>query len=469
MLNFFKILFGLAVIFSTGFCLYRIFIKDHNANPLTKLSLFYFIGCLAIVLELFFLLLVVKRVYPVLIITPPACLILTQILLYRRNIPHILSRALRFLQIHLQKKMDIKECVFLTTLVIFSAFIFWASLINPIHTSDSLIVWGLHGKVIFLEKTLQTDYFKASIFGTPHYPLFIPILEAYFYFMFGHAEDRLVNIIFPLFFLCFVIIFFDFLKGFLSRNAALFFSIVLITMPVVFDPNSGLSSAYADLPLAATYALGVLYLYRWLIDFNSINLVFAALFGAISVWLKNEGLLLYAANIAIAFIIAAGKISRDKTETRPLRSLFLSLCIALALCLPWFIYRLTLPTIGVHWLPQFNITKIMMNLGRVSFIPQCLITEMSRFYTWGMLWLIFIFALLFNYNKGFNASRLILLPFVLVHIFIIIIILFVFPGDVFQVINFGLMRLLAHIYPLLIFYIALWSAENKQLKFLNAV
>jgi hypothetical protein len=162
--------------------------------------------------------------------------------------------------------------------------------------------------------------------------------------------------------------------------------------PAVFDQ---LLTAYADLPLALVFAVGVAAAGRWLVSDESWALAVATLCFAGSLLTKNEGTLFVAA-VFVALLAAA---------YRRWRPLAIAAAVEVAVLLPWKIYVRVhdLHDINYSLADTFDVHHVSGRIGVGPIAFRTLGREMIDPSQWGLLAPLFLVLLAVAAAAGVRA------------------------------------------------------------------
>jgi hypothetical protein len=251
--------------------------------------------------------------------------------------------------------------------------------VAPLNRYDAWAIWALKGHALYSFGWADPAVFAGSEyrFANLDYPLLLPSLEAVDFRAMGAFDTRLVHLQFLLFLVAALAALGTVLAG---RVHALVLWLLLGAValaPAVFDQ---LLTAYADLPLALVYAVGVAAAGRWLLTGERWALAVATLCFAGALLLKNEGTLFVAAAFAGLFAAAY----------RRWRPLAVAAAVDVLVLLPWKVY------VRVHHLSDINYSLSdslhphSLGVGPIAF--RALGRELLNPRQWGLL--VPIFAVL---------------------------------------------------------------------------
>jgi hypothetical protein len=277
-------------------------------------------------------------------------------------------------------------CVLLAFVVIL-----FQALLFPMHFWDGIVLYGFKAKILFWEGTYRTPAFQDSSFYhmNADYPLLIPYLEASFYKLIGHADDRWVRLLFVAYWVVFIGIIYEGLKIWLRPRVCRAAVAVVATLPLFSGEFMGqASSGFVDIAFACYWTGFWVALFRrektgdpawrWLA-------IVMALGGAFT---KNEGLPL--------FFLGWGLLALFQPARRGEAwggAFWLLLLLA-----PWLWVRFHLTHNSVHTLhwPALGGKEL---LDRARQTLWAWLREAATIRSWGIFWGILVAALLWR-QKG---------------------------------------------------------------------
>jgi hypothetical protein len=213
--------------------------------------------------------------------------------------------------------------------------------VAPLNRYDAWAIWALKGHALYSFGWADPAVFAGSEyrFANLDYPILLPSVEAIDFRSMGAFDTRLLHVQFLLFLVAALLALAALLRDRVPP-LLLWGSLLAIALaPAVFDQ---LLTAYADVPLALIFAIGVAAAGRWLLTEERWALAVAALCFAGALLTKNEGSLFVLAAFAGLFAAAP----------RRWRPLAVAAAVDVAVLLPWKLY------VRVH-----DITGINYKLG----------------------------------------------------------------------------------------------------------
>jgi hypothetical protein len=275
---------------------------------------------------------------------------------------------------------------------------YWrAFVVAPLNRYDAWAIWALKGHALYSFGWADPAVFAGASyrFANLDYPILLPSLEAIDFRAMGAFDTRVLHLQFLLLLVAALSALAALLR---DRVPALLLwpSLVAIALaPAVFDQ---LLTAYADIPLALVFAVGIAAAGRWLITDERWSLAVATLCFGAALSTKNEGTLFVAAAFIGLFLAAA----------RRWRPLAVAAAADVALVLPWRVYvRIhDIHDINYSLLDTFDFDHIggRMGVGPIAF--RTLGGQMADPLQWGLLAPLFLVAVAAAFLTGLRPLPL---------------------------------------------------------------
>src|SRR5256886_10782921 len=160
--------------------------------------------------------------------------------------------------------------------------------VAPLNRYDAWAIWALKGHALYSFGWADPVVFAGASyrFANLDYPLLLPSLEAIDFRAMGAFDTRLLHVQFLLFLVAAVLALVALLRD-LVPPIVLWISVLALALaPAVFDQ---LLTAYADLPLALVFGVGVAAAGRWVLTNERWALALATFCFAGALLTKNEG------------------------------------------------------------------------------------------------------------------------------------------------------------------------------------
>lgn len=256
---------------------------------------------------------------------------------------------------------------------------------------DGVFNWEIKARIAFLNGgAIPLSFYSDPTrpWTHPEYPLLLPLAEAWLYGWTGRADQAMVKLLFLIFFAAALGLLYAAVSRFGVRRAQVWAAPVLLLTPqLILSGQGGVSSGYADFPLAVFYLAAVIFLLEyWEKDDAGVLLPFGLLAGAMC-WLKSEGAILWSCLIALAIIRVIQR--RDWRNAAP------AVLPGLAVLIGWRIFLLIAkPSTGEVFLPVTPST-LQNNMWRAPQIAEAVIQELLNWRRWGPLWIAVTAAALF--------------------------------------------------------------------------
>src|SRR5438093_1878386 len=209
--------------------------------------------------------------------------------------------------------------------------------VAPLNRYDAWAIWALKGHALYAFGWADPVVFAGASyrFANLDYPLLLPSLEAIDFRTMGAFDTRLLHVQFLLFLVAAVLALVALLRDVVPPLLLWISVLALAIAPAVFDQ---LLTAYADLPLALVFGVGVAAAGRWSSTNEWWALAVATLCFGGALLTKNEGSL-----VVLAVFLGLLLIAR-----RRWRALALAAAVDVALVVPWQIYT------SIHHLHDIN-------------------------------------------------------------------------------------------------------------------
>lgn len=438
------------------------FSKENNGSFGETIGLSYMFGLGGITIQMF-LMGVSNIAYTKINILIPWLFIgiITVLVLLRKN--YFSKNPVR--HIKEREKFSRLEILLFSFISFQAVYNFLRAIAKPIESYDSVAIYGLKAKMIYLSGALDGSFFKSLIsnFHGAHadYPLFTPLSEVWIYTFLGNFNDLIVKAIFPIFYIAFLLVFYSILKKVTkNRTVSLLFTFFLASIKQFSDYST---IGYADMQLGAFFMIGFSYLYLWFsrkdrTDFLGISLIALIL----SFWSKNEGLLLSLIALLVFFLYMCVHIK--KTTKRDLFYFLFYTGVTLFMVIFWNIFKKHHGLIN----DDFNLSMVSVKglIGNLNKIPVMLYEYQKQFFglkKWNLVWVLFFFLLfkefknIFSKNIAYVTMVFILstIGYSLIYMFSIVEIRFFLRTTA--------SRFLLHILPVTLLWIALIAYDRKLL------
>jgi hypothetical protein len=455
----------------TGFAglnIIMLFDTKNAFNWQERLGLSYLFGIGAISLEMFIMGLLKFEFVTTCILTPWALVFLINILRYHR-MGRLKARnkdvvglngtvppkggTVHFRTDNVFSRFE-KILVFLLSFQVI--YTFFRALSKPIEAYDSVSIWALKAKILYLAKTIPAGFFdtiNASFHGIhADYPLLLPFSEVWFYTFLGNLNDYLVKVIFPLNFLAFLVVFYSLLRRVTKkRKTSLLFTFILASVKQ-FSDYATIGSA--DLQMGIYCFLTFIFIFMWVKYENSAYLTSSVISCIFAFWTKNEGGAVFL--IALALLTASlkkspsepGRFGMVKEARRGIVILFI-------VFLAWLGFKASLhlknDLINIGAIRSFSFSGIYKRIIPIAYEYQ---KHIFGFKKWNLVWIGFLYFVIVRFKTLFTAYRYITIPIggiLLAYTAVYMIT----PQDIHWHLSSSASRLLIHILPLVVFFIAL--------------
>src|SRR4051812_20339498 len=266
--------------------------------------------------------------------------------------------------------------------------------VAPLNRYDAWAIWALKGHALYSFGWADPAVFAGASyrFANLDYPLLVPSLEALDFRAMGAFDTRLLHLQFLLLLVAALAALATVLAGRVP-TALLCATLGAVALaPAVFDQ---LLTAYADLPLALIFAVGVAAAGRWLVTNERWPLAVATLCFAGALLTKNEGTLFVAAAFVALFAAAY----------RRWPALAVAAAVDVLVLLPWklYVHVHNLQDINYSLTDSFDVHHVSGRLGVGPIAFRTLAGEMADPRQWGLLAPLFVVLLVLAALSGARA------------------------------------------------------------------
>lgn len=212
---------------------------------------------------------------------------------------------------------------------------------QPLEAWDSWSHWAGRARSIVREGGIgpATTGDSTRIQGHLHYPLAVPLREAWVFGWLGAPDDRWVGVLTLLDYLALLAL----LRGALGRARAP--ALVPVTLAAaIFPLAAGAGAAMPDVTVALLSTAGVVHLWYWIRSGARADLVLGALAAGALAWFKTEGAILCG-------VIAAALIATGLPRRRFAAAVATIGAASSAIALPWWLLRPDVPEAVVDFVP----------------------------------------------------------------------------------------------------------------------
>lgn len=340
----------------------------------------------------------------------------------------------------------------------------------PLRIWDSWVTWGMKSRIIFLDGGVSP-----AVYADPSravtlldYPLLAPLNQAWLYGWLGAADDRLVGVLSVLHYLALL----GLCAAALQRRGASRLIVLATVTAIAMLPNlaTWTGAVLSDVPLALFATAAGLYLAAWLQGEAAGALWVAAWAAGLLPWTKNEGLLLW-----LALVAALLCIGLTRPGGRPIRlTLGALLLAALVINAPWQLFLRNHPAPNNAFVPV-TWAAWQANAGRLPTIMRLTAAALAgarMSYAWPLAGLLMLGRVIWPRGRTPGASRRLAWPdlWLLMPVVYIALVSLGFVFSDYQpywqhVLN-SIDRLLAHVTPLLVLWLALpWAMRPSTSAF----
>ncbi len=328
-------------------------------------------------------------------------------------------------------------------------FVLWCSLNIPVQSWDAVATVAFKAKIFFFDRSIHQ-------LSLPHfsYPLHVSFLQSWIALNMGRWDECVINIIFPLTFLAYLILHYYFLK---SRTDSLW---ALAGTCLLLSSNFFIYHAtipYADFSLMYYNCTAILLLLTWDKQKNATLLLLAAIFAGMTTFVKLEGTIYLALHTVLLIFLL--KDNREFSLKEKWNNMFLFIFPGYGISGLFHVYKKMVGVTGMEGRLKFALTD-----EHVHRLPAIVENFGSNFFgpgNWNMLWVLLMGGLLLHFQKIKYQRDIKILGRTMGMFFLVYVVFFVLtqkPIDYYNTVS----RVMLHFFPLLTWLIILLYYPQKQ-------
>lgn len=456
-----KLFLSILAIYLIGYAVLKYVLPDVRRHVLETLALSFGLGTgvIALVMVLMFHVRVAVDLTNLLLFFAPVLIGLFYVESRQRFRQKILKTDIHVSSPFLPKDFNILEIFLIVVIVVSIGLVSFQALFKPMFTYDAMSIWALKAKIFFKEQTVFSDDFYNSnrLHYHPKYPLLIPLTENWIYNCLGCVNDRLVKIIFPLFYISLISVFYSTQRRFFSRQYSLIFTALLTTIPafVRSDKGGAAFSGNADIPLAFFYTTGVIYLFCWMKERKKEDLLISAIFSGLAMFTKNEGsgffaVTVFCLSIFVFFNTKKGVILQN------IKSLLAYVILPMLIVLTWIILTMGMPTFieEENYSGHLTLATVIGNISRTPIILTSFCLEFLDIRRWNIFWILFGVAMIGGFKFTLKSSIKYIFLILILDFCLFVLVYIITPWDVKELISCSMTRLVIQITPIAVFIVS---------------
>jgi hypothetical protein len=225
------------------------------------------------------------------------------------------------------------ELVALPLLVLIVGIVVARALLLPFSDVDTWTIWGLRGRGFFLDGRIDA---LLLMYDNVRYPPAQSLVQTWGYLAMGGLGERMVKVIFPLWYAACLGIIWSACRGWSTGARALGWTLLAATTPILLD-HATLGNA--DLPLAAGLLAGAFALCRWLETADRRWMVGGMLLLGGAAWIKFDGAFLGIGVLGAAILARVVGLRRRQGRTgRTLVAGGVAVAAIVGIALAWHLY-----------------------------------------------------------------------------------------------------------------------------------
>ena len=251
-----------------------------------------------------------------------------------------------------------------------------------VHSHDAVANYALKAKIFYLSGGIPEGFFNwpESTVAHPDYPLLLPLLMTWVYEFTGF-NDIAINLIMPVIYVAFLVLFYDLLRKFFGRAYSMLAVFVLATIPQLADYATLI---HADLLLAVFTACAFGYFVLYVKEGMRPHLVISSVLFGFSLWIKNEAMVFVCAFVLCLVVYALR--SRGKARWPVL---FTALGVMFVISAPWFAARAVSGVVNSDMdFASLTAARLLQNVKDIPILLNLFQQEVFGPKKWNIFWVL---------------------------------------------------------------------------------
>ncbi len=328
-------------------------------------------------------------------------------------------------------------------------FVLWHSLNIPVQIWDAVATVTFKAKIFFFDRSIHQ-------LNLPHssYPLHVSFLQSWIALNIGRWDECVINIIFPLTFLAYLVLHYYFLR---SRTDSLW---AIAGTGLLLSSNFFVYHAtipYADFSLMYYNCTTILLLLVWDKQRNAALLLLAAIFSGMTTFVKLEGTIYLAVHTALLILLL--KNNQEFSLKTKWNNVLLFIVPSYGISGLFHGYKKMVGVTGMEGRLEFvfndehahRLPSIIENFGSNFFDPG----------NWSILWVLLMVGALLHFKKIKYQRDIKLLGLTMGMFFVVYVVFFILTQariDYYSTIS----RVMLHFFPLITWFIILLHYQQEQ-------
>jgi hypothetical protein len=269
-----------------------------------------------------------------------------------------------------------------------------AFFVAPLDRYDAWAIWALKGHALYVLGWANPLVFASNSYHSAHleYPIVLPSLEAIDFRAMGAFDPRLVHVQFWLLLVAAIWALWTILRDRVPPILSWASLFALVLAPSLFDQ---LVSAYADVPLALFFAVGVAAAARWISTQERWTLALAVLAFGAAMGTKNEG----------ALFVLTAFLGLGLAAPKRWRALAVAAAVDVCVLVPWHVYTAIYGLKGTDFrlMDSFDSGLVSSRLHVAPIAFGALGEQMIDPRKWGLLFILFAVVLAAGFAIGLRG------------------------------------------------------------------
>lgn len=283
---------------------------------------------------------------------------------------------------------------------------------TPVHSHDAVANYALKAKMLYAEGMVPAGFFSLSEATVSHsdYPPLLPFLMNWIYSFTGF-NDLSVNMIMPVLYAMFLLLFYSLIRKLFSRTYSLMTVFLLATIPQLYDYAAII---HTDLILTALVTCGSVYFFLYMRSGSRTQALLSSVLFGTALWVKNEAIVFVGAFLLVFFMYSV-KRELSGTNKRRYNDLIAVLTTIALMAGPWFFVKSCQASVNSDMsIAEMTSNRILANVKDIPVLLDLFQQEVFGPKKWNIFWVMAGAVFIWKRKDLWRENQLYVTLFILV-------------------------------------------------------
>ena len=283
--------------------------------------------------------------------------------------------------------MILLEKLLLAGMVLQTAWIVFLVLPLPVHSHDAVANYALKARIFYFNGGIPAGFFSwpEAAVAHPDYPLFLPLLMTWIYEFIGF-NDLWINVIMPVIYAAFLLLFYGLIKNFFSRTYSMLVVFLLATLPQLADYATLI---HADLVLAVFVTCAFIYFMLYVRTMDRAHLALSSVLFGFSLWVKNEAVVFVSAFVLALSVFTLRQSGKSRGKAGSTAGILTALGLIAVIAAPWFAVKAAAGAVNSDInLAELTAARIWRNVKDIPILLDLFQQQVFGPKKWNIFWIL---------------------------------------------------------------------------------